>query len=305
MDIEQLLKELDSAQTNEEIGRIGEEILELDSNNPYGKLAIWQSMEYEESLDSLDILKEALDAIRAIVEAKNLTTTVDEDRDSDVYCTILMNLGFCLLAREDNEEALSVAREFVSFDIEGLFPSRELLYIVMLSLQQYKDLLATLEASNSESVIGEHVRAIALLETGADEADIRDAVIYAISLAPDVPFFVLNLWDFPEDEEEIDEELEGSVNYSIYLTAPWSATDDRLAAISAPTFLFGFLTERLDDEKEIQALKEGYSGVGLLPEVEAAKKRVEAMEEELKDPDEVDAFALAETAAILEMLFSE
>ena len=29
------------------------------------------------------------------------------------------------------------------------------------------------------------------------------------------------------------------------------------------------------------------------------------MEEELKDPDEVDAFALAETAAILEMLFSE
>ena len=34
--------------------------------------------------------------------------------------------------------------------------------------------------------------------------------------------------------------------------------DRRLAAISAQTFLFGYLTNRLADEKEMKVLKEGY-----------------------------------------------
>ena len=40
MEINKLLDKLDKAETDEEIRNIGEEILEHDSNNPYGKLAI-------------------------------------------------------------------------------------------------------------------------------------------------------------------------------------------------------------------------------------------------------------------------
>lgn len=304
MKIEQLLNKLDEAQTDEEIRSIGEEILILDSKNPYGKLAIWQTLEYDDCLDNLDMLSEALDTIRAIVDAKTVPASI-EDRESEVYCAIMMNLGFCLLAKEDSEKALVIAREFVNFDDEGYFPSRTLLYCCMLDLNMFTEILETVEADELETVVGEHARAIALLETDADSGEVRDAINYAISLAPDVPFFALNIWEFPEEEDDIDEFMEESINYAIYIAGPWTATDERLAAISAPTFLFGYLTERLIDEKEITALKEGYDGVGALAEIEAAKERIAAMEEDEKDLIEIDAFALGETAEILESLFSE
>ncbi|NLV81525.1 MAG: hypothetical protein GXZ18_00760 [Synergistaceae bacterium] len=305
MEINKLLDKLDKAETDEEIRNIGEEILEHDSNNPYGKLAIWQTMEYEDCMENLDILSEALDTIRAVVEAKTEPVAIDEDRDAEVYCTIMMNLGFCLLAKDESDDALVIAREFVNFDSEGFFPSRTLIYCCMLDLNMYREILETVESDQLESVVGEHARAIALIETDADSGEIRDAVNYAISLDPDVPFFILNIWDFPENEEDIEETMEDSMDSATYLTAAWTATDERLAAISGPTFLFGYLTERLTDEKEIKALKEGYEGVGVLDEVEEAKARISAMEEDVKDPLEVDAFALGETANILESLFSE
>lgn len=304
MKIDQLLNKLDEAQTDEEIRSIGEEILILDTKNPYGKLAIWQTLEYDDCLDNLDMLSEALDTIRAIVDAKTIPASI-EDRDSEVYCTIMMNLGFCLLAKEESEKALAIAREFVAFDDEGYFPSRTLLYCCMLDLNMFTEILEAVGADELETIVGEHARAIALLETGAESGEVRDAINYAISLAPDVPFFALNIWEFPEDEDDIDEFMEESINYATYIAGPWTATDDRLAAISAPTFLFGYLTERLTDEKEVEALKEGYDGVGVLAEIEAAKGRIAAMEEDEKDPIEIDAFALGETAEILESLFSE
>ena len=76
-------------------------------------------------------------------------------------------------------------------------------------------------------------------------------------------------------------------------------------ALSAPTFLFGYLTGRLYDEKEIQTLKDGYESAGVLKSVEAAKERISEMESESRDIDEIDAFALGESAEILENLFGE
>ena len=40
MNIEELLEKLDTAETDEEIGEIGREILEKDPDSPYGKLAV-------------------------------------------------------------------------------------------------------------------------------------------------------------------------------------------------------------------------------------------------------------------------
>ncbi|MDO5562549.1 MAG: hypothetical protein Q4F74_02950 [Synergistaceae bacterium] len=64
MNIEQLLDKLDEAQTNEEIREIGQEILAEDPQSPYGKLAVWETMEYEECVENLDTLYEALDTIK-------------------------------------------------------------------------------------------------------------------------------------------------------------------------------------------------------------------------------------------------
>ena len=298
---DELLDKLDEAQTNEEIREIGEELLTQDPGSPYGKLAVWETMEYEDAVESLDMLREALDGIRAVVDAKDAPSIIDEDRDALVYCTVMMNLGYSLLA-DGNAE---VAKEFANFDDEGAFPSRTLLYRCMLDLELYGDILDSLEADPLESVVGEHARAIALLETGAEAGEVRDAINYAISLSPDVPFFIINIWDFPEPDEEIEDELEDVVNDATYLAEPWCKSDKRLAAISAPTFLFGYLTNRLSDEKEMKVLREGYEDAGVSERVEAFKKHIEDLEKENKDPDEIDAEALGETADILEELLGE
>ena len=67
---EELLNRLDEAESDEEIKKIGEELLTLDPNSPYGKLAVWESMAYEDGVQNLDMLREALDSIRAVVDAK-------------------------------------------------------------------------------------------------------------------------------------------------------------------------------------------------------------------------------------------
>ena len=302
---DELLDKLDEAQTNEEIREIGEELLTQDPGSPYGKLAVWETMEYEDAVESLDMLREALDGIRAVVDAKDAPSIIDEDRDALVYCTVMMNLGYSLLADGNAEEAYEVAKEFANFDDEGAFPSRTLLYRCMLDLELYGDILDSLEADPLESVVGEHARAIALLETGAEAGEVRDAINYAISLSPDVPFFIINIWDFPEPDEEIEDELEDVVNVATYLAEPWCKSDKRLAAISAPPFLFGYLTNRLSDEKEMKVLREGYEDAGVSERVEAFKKHIEDLEKENKDPDEIDAEALGETADILEELLGE
>lgn len=302
---EELLNRLDEAEENEEIAEIGRQLIALDPESPYGKLAVWETMEYEEAMENLDMLREALDKIRAVVEAREIPALVDDDRDALVYATVMMNLGFALLSEGRTEEAYEIAKEFANFDDEGAFESRTLLYRCMLDLGLYKEILDSLEADPLESVVGEHARAIALLETGADHDEVFDAINYAISLSPDVPFFVINIWDMPENDDDADDDEADVLNDAAYLAEPWCATDKRLAALSAQTFLFGYLTDRLADEKEMKVLKEGYENAGLSERVEAVKKHLEQMERAGRDPEEIDAEALSETANILSELGGE
>lgn len=302
MSIEQLLDKLDAAETDEEISEIGKAILDIDPQNPYGKLAVWETMDYDDCVENLDMLREALSEIRITISEKETPPNIEEDRDAQTYCTLMMNLGYSLLAEQEVEKALEIAKEFANFDDEGFYPSRTLLYRCMLDLQMYREIFDTLESDPLESVVGEHARAIALIETEAEPGEIRDAINYAISLDPDVSFFVLGIWDFPEAEDDIDDDVEDTVNYAAYVAEPWCSSDKRLAYISAPTFLLGYLTDRLSDEKEIEVLREGYEGAGLLKEVDEAKARILKMGEQSCDPEEIDAVALAETGTIVEKL---
>lgn len=297
---EELLNSLDSAETPEEIRSIGAKLLEMDPKSPYGKLAVWETMEHGEAVEELDMLREALDAIRAVVEAKNIPSFVADDRDSVVYCTIMMELGFCLLYSGNVEEAYEIAEEFSNYDDEGIYPSRTMLYLCLLELERYEDIISKVDEDINESVVGEHARAIALIETKADSYDIRDAVNYAISLAPNVPFYVTQIWDLPESEDDIPEELADDVMDASYLIEPWCKTETRLAILSAPTFLFGYITDRLTDEKEIKLLRESYEDAGLTSLIEEAKERLAMMERKGSTPEEIDAEALSVTVGIIE-----
>lgn len=303
--IEDLLNKLDAAETDEKIQAIGRALLEEDPRSPYGKLAVWETLGYDESLDNLNMLHEALEELRPSIEDRDTPTFIEDDRDSQVYCTVLMNLGYSLLSMGETEEALKVARELANFDDEGYFPSRELLYRCMLDLDLYDEILDTLETDPLESVIGEHARAIALIETGAEQCEIRDAINYAISLDPDVVFFVLGIWEFPAEDEDADEDLEEVILNATYLADPWSRDDRRLSALSMPSFLLGYLTGRIDDEKEIEALTQTYQYAEILDEVSASKARIDRMIKNDEDPEEIDAVAMGEVEALLGTIYGE
>ena len=106
MNIEELLEKLDTAETDEEIGEIGREILEKDPDSPYGKLAVWQTMTYEDALKPRHAqggtFRHQADNIRK-------GDTGLEDRDAQAYCSIMMNLGYSLLVEQETEEALEIA----------------------------------------------------------------------------------------------------------------------------------------------------------------------------------------------------
>ena len=299
---EELLDKLDEAQTTEEIKELGQQLLTLDPNDPQGKLAIWQAMDDEEAIENLDLLSEALDTIRAVVEAKENPGAIDEDRDSEAYASIMMNLGASLVAVGKLEEAYKIAQELANFDDEGIFPGRTLLYRCMLDLGMYEEILQKLEEDPIESILGEHARAIALLELGHDRLEVLDAINYATSLSPDVPFFVLGMWDMLESDEDVDEDDLDAISDARCLIEPWSKSDERLAALGATAFLFGYLTDRIDDKKEMDVLKEGYKENGILEKVEAAKKEIQDMEKKGTDLEEIDATALGLTGDILEEL---
>lgn len=57
-------------------------------------------------------------------------------------------------------------------------------------------------------------------------------------------------------------------------------------------------------KKDINLLTEGYESAGVLEDVEAAKKSIEEMSEESRDPEEIDAFALGEAASITEKILA-
>lgn len=303
--IEALLIRLDAAETDGEIRAVGKELLAEDPQSPYGKLAVWETLGYDESLSSLDMLSEALEEIRGVVESRDEPAFIEGDRDSQVYCTILMNLGYSLLSEGEVDKALNIAKELANFDDEGYFPSRELLYRCLLDLDLYEEILETLDTDPLESVVGEHARAIAMVETDAPGREIREAVIYAMSLAPDVPFFVLGVWDFPE-EEDVDDDFEEIILNATYLLEPWSRSNDRLAQLSMPTFLLGYLTDRIDDKKEIEMLLQTYEHAGVLEDVQQAKSKIAQMIKNDSDPDEVDASAICEVTELLDkMSFKE
>lgn len=303
--VKALLLKLDAAETEEEIGAIGKALLEEDPNQPYGKLAVWDSLNFEESLENLDMLTEALEEIRTVINSKDSPTFIEDDSDSQLYCTIMMNLGYSLLSVGRVEDALEVAKELANFDDEGYFPSRELLYRCMLDLDMYEEILETLDADPCESVAGEHARAIAMIETGAAPKDIREAINYAISIAPDVVCFVMGIWAFPDETDDTDEELDDVIMNATYLVEPWSKNNERLAALSEHAFMLSYLTERMEDEEWIEELLGAFEVEGILDEVKSAKAKIAKMIKNDEDPEEIDAVAMGEISNLLNLLYED
>ena len=300
--LQQLLDELTELERSEsyidpeKIAAVAGEILKLDSGNPRAKLAAWASLEDEEAEDSLHLLEEALEVIRPIVQ-QSAAATLEDDVDAEVYGSVLECLSIVKYNMEQFEEAVAYAKELVAFDDEGLYEGRTPLYCSLLVLERYDQVLEELEGDPIETLVGEYARAFALHGNEGDSSEAVEAMLQAISMTPDLPFFILGIWGMSEDEE--DEEILGMMQQAMALSAPCHSSPERMAFLATPAYMLGYLTDRITDPEEIGLIREGFESAGYMDQLEDAKSEIFEMQERKQTQEEIDEEALQAIYQIL------
>lgn len=302
-EMERIVSLVEDVLTEEDFERqleIVDELLEIDPGNPIGVYIRWQFMDDDESDSNIGMLEEAASAMESAVKA--VTGEGDEDLDeliASVYSSMLSDLASHYYFKGDKERALSTAREFMRVDRDCYLIGRMAYYACLIEAGDEKSFAEAIDAADSdvcETPISAHVRAIALFETEGAGEEASDALLEAVSMDPDLVFYILGLWtldDLPDDEmDEIDEDTEDFLLHVGVLSDLWSATEERLAFISIVVFAFAYMTDRLDSEEEVKMLEEAYEKIGYLEEMLEARDVIRASVASGNEQEETDDEAL-------------
>jgi tetratricopeptide (TPR) repeat protein len=291
--LQRLIQESFSEEDSEKRFGIAESILKLDPGNPVGKYVKWQEMDDDESMENMNLLYEAIDSMRS--ELKTYAVKIEGDNYS-IFLSMLSDLSSFLYFRGEKDKAFEAAQELVDLDNECYTAGRIVYYSILVERGEYRRVLDAVEADICETPTGEYCRAIALYELDGPADDATDAVVQAISLDPDLAFFVTGIWMFDDEEmdasDEDSDDMDEIMMLSAVLSELWSASDERLAFLSAIVFAFGYLTGRVDCAEDISMLEDGYRNLGCLEEMREARDTIHALLADGKDHEEVDEEAL-------------
>jgi tetratricopeptide (TPR) repeat protein len=292
-EIQNLIEEMISAEDSEERSSLAAAILELDPENPAAKYVTWQELDDEESIKKMNLLYEAIDTLRPSI--KNQEEMADDDVYS-LFLSMLSDLSSFLYFQGDKDSAFRAAQELVDLDSECYIAGRIVYYSILLEKCEYRKVIDAVDDDMCETPIGEYCRAIALYELDGASVEASEAVMRAISLDPDMAFYITGMWTFGDDEIELmdedDEYMDELVMQSAILSELWAATEERLAFLSAIVFPFGYLTGRVDEAEDIRMLEEGYKNLGCFEDMTEALDTIHAFAAQGKDTAEIDEEAL-------------
>ena len=298
--LEQLteMEQMESREELDGLSQLAKEILSLDPLNPRAKLALWASLEEEEAAKSLHLLEEALDAVRPLVN-EGTPGMPEDDINAETYGASLECLSVFNYNLENYEKALAFAKELVAFDDEGLYEGRIPLYCALLKLEKHTDILSALDADPLETLVGEYARAFAHHGMGEEE-DALESLLQAISMAPDLPFFILGIWGIPEEDEDIDEEMEDLLHQAMALSEPCLSSPANVAFMCQPVYMLGYLTDRISDPEELELLEKDFEQRDIADQMQEAKDRIFEMIDKEQTQEEIDEEALQAVHAILQ-----
>ena len=244
--LEELFQELYDSQDVAVAEDIAKKILVLDPDNPEALFVLADGAEEYEAQAAL---------LRRCVEEtkRRMAQASPEEAESleDLLFEAMRNLGWSLLLDEKAGEALALAEEMLAFD--GWDPSwgRGIRFGGLLAQGKFAETLEESLKAESGDLFAAHARAVATLELAGPGADAYRAVWDAFRVAPDLPFFVLEYWDAPEEE---DEEFLDDYNGALFLQLYWTESEERIMVLSTATVFFGYLTDRLPDEVKEEVL---------------------------------------------------
>ncbi|MDR0647733.1 MAG: hypothetical protein LBF92_00145 [Synergistaceae bacterium] len=291
-EIQGMVEEMISADDSQKRSGLAAAILGLDPQNPAAKYVTWQELDDEASMERMDLLYEAIETLRPSI--KSHEETVDEN-DYSLFLSMLSDLSSFLYFRGEKERAFEAAQELVDLDSECYIAGRIVYYSILVERGEYRKTVDAADADMCETPIAAYCRAIALYELDGASGEASEALIEAISIDPDMAFYITGVWAFDDEDTEADEDdvyMDELMMQSAILSDLWAATDERLAFLSAVVFAFGYLTGRIEDAREAGMIEEGYRNLGCLEEMAEARDTIQAMLAEGKDQSDVDDEAL-------------
>lgn len=273
------------------------ELAESEPENPLVKYMVWQEMDEEESAARISMLEEAVAALRPFAE--NETLSDESDDVHAAFVSMLSDYASHLYFYGEKDRALEVASEFMKYDRDGYIVGRLVYYALLIEKGQFDRAVEAADEDVCETPIAAYCRAIALYERDGANEDASDALLEAISLDPDMVFYILGFWTFDEEQEEAadanDEEaayLEDLMMHVSVLSELWAATEERLAFLGVVAFAFGYMTGRMEDAGDMEMLEEGYKTLGCLEEMQEARDTLHAAIASGKEQEDIDEEAL-------------
>ena len=301
---DELLERLDNVSSESEIADIADNLLAINPRDPYGLYASWGLLDHDEQLARLDILYDAYEATHALLHEKDSVQDPYNDRDSMLFMSISLYLGFALLERGEAEEALTVAHTLVHHDEENFCSSRALLYTAMVHLNMWNEILDHRMEDKVESISGAYAEVLAMLETDEPREDVDEALFDAISVDPRIPLYIIGVLEM-EEGTELSNELEPDLFFTISsLIEIWNATEKRTSYISMFAFTFAYLRNYINDKKEIEFFDNFFKTSDISKKIDDTLFHLNQSEKAGKTKEQLDTEAILATRDILKELSS-
>ena len=175
--------------------------------------------------------------------------TFAEDELGTVYLALLQRAAFTLFSLEDDERSFEVVQELMRHNLDDQGSVRSLYYRILIEKRDWSLILRETMQDGDRQLGWAYARLAACFMLTRKGSLHQAAAMFweALSMAPNVPFYMLGYFPDPVDDSEEEEE---DFHFSLLFADVWSSSLDLLNWFSRGVILFGLLSGRFGEEAE-------------------------------------------------------
>ena len=235
--IEQLLDMAYTTESAKRTASIARQILEISPDNTEALILIADTTEDPHSREEI-----LLHALKSLDDTQNFSP---DDKDELTFSVNyrLAYTYFTVNRPGDSLLCCENALRVPEIDGDSENDIKELYYRVLIELEEWQRILSETLKDDSHSLAWAYSRLVAAWMTAPGESMPVCANMFwdALSLAPDVPFYMLNYYGEPDDDDE-----HPDFDFALMYYDIMSVSDDFADWFKRGTILFGLLTNRFD-----------------------------------------------------------